>query len=297
MEVGFPFQGQIYYNAETSYKSGMTGTQYVFSDAVRDVRIETGDINQTLATISQASIADISKTMEDPMLHVEWVLQPNGNIPSAVSACWNRIAGDLDSLAIEVETCRDRSTPSYYHMIGCKCKNFTVSGTKGENYIISADFSVASMWVNNNQLGSTPSALGTEYAAFNRAGAITWAGVTGAYVTESFEFTVDNNVTDYYDIGSTSKKACIPGAITITGSCDISVNDGGGNHFTEVLAGTDITSVILNTGVTTAGSGNGKFTLSNGRFDSTNLDLSLSGEGLISSVPFTFRYLAIAIGT
>lgn len=294
MAMTYPFQGVIYYEVEASYKAGFSGTQLRISDAVQNVRIETGDINTELMTISEASIADFSKTMEDPTLHIEWVLQPNAS-GSMVSECVERINGELNSMAIEVGTNTSRASNAFYYMIGCRCKSVTVSASKGENWIISADFSVASLQVSDTATGSDPVAIGTAYAAFNVAGGITWGGVTGAFVTQSFSFTVDNNLTDYWDVGELAKKEAIPGAIGITGNCDISLDDGGTVHFNEVLDSTAITSMILNTGLTTGD--NGKFTLTNGRFDSTNITCDTSGTGIISSVPFTFKTVVLSTGT
>lgn len=295
--VGFPFQGLILYQVEPSYAYGFsTASDRRISDAVNDVRIETGDVNTALRTISEASVASFSLTMIDPTLHIEWVEQPNTK-DSLASYCYNRTLGDLKSLAFEVSVNKSQTTKAYYNCIGCKCKTLNKSASTGENWIYTADFSVASMWVCAASSASMtdPGAIGTTYATFNTAGAITWAGVTGAYVTQSMNFTVENNITDYWDVGSTKKKAAIPGGIDITGSCDISLDDGGKVHFDEVLASTDITSIILNTGCT-AGSF-GKVTLNKGKFDSTNIDVNTSGEGIISSVPFTFKTLTFATGT
>ena len=298
MAMSYPFLGDIYYEVEASYKAGFSGTQLRISDAIQDVRIETGDINTELMSISQASLVAFSKTMVDPTLHIEWVLQPHAG-DSLVSNCWTRANCDLDSMSFEipVNECSGSVVSAFHYLKGCKCKSFNVKASSNENWIISADFSVASLETNLTRTGTKPGALGTAYAAFNTAGDITWTGVTGAYVTQGFDFTVDNNLTDHYDVGSVSKTASIPGAISITGSCDISIDDGGTTHFDEVIAGTDITSLVLNTGITTATYNNGKFTLSGGRFDSSSIDLNTSGGGIISSVPFTFKTLAIAIGT
>ncbi len=295
MPMSHPLQGDIYYEIESSYKAGFSGSQLKFSDAVLDARIETGDINIELMSISQPSLVGFVKAMEDPTLHVEYILQPHTGA-SAVSYFYQRTNCDLSSFAIEVgvNTC-SATSDSYYYMRGCKPKSFTVSSSKGEAYKVSVDFSVASLHIRNSAKGSTPTAIGTAYATFNNAGSITWAGVTGAYVTESFEFTVDNNITDYYDVGSTEKKSAIPGAISIKGSCDISMDDGGQTHFDEVIAGTDITSIILNTGI--AVGENSQFTLYNGRFDSTSIDVNTSSEGIMSSVPFTFERVVFGTGS
>jgi len=292
--IGYPLSGVCYFEVEATYGAGFSGSQSRFSDSVIDARIETGDINMELRSISEPSLVGFQKAMVDPTLHIEYIYQPHAGV-SAVTYFYTRSGCDLDSMAIEIgaSTCSAEST--YYYLTGCKAKSFTVSGTKGDAYKISVDFSVASLGIYGTAQGSDPGAIGTDYAMFSEAGSITWAGVTGAYITESFEFTVDNNLSEYYDVGSTEKVQAIPGARDITGSCDISMDGGGETHFDEVLAATDITSVKLDTGLATGAYG--EFELENGRFDSTNIDLNTSSEGLMSSVPFTFRGLTFNAGT
>jgi len=293
-DLGYPFQGDIYWELETTYKGGFSGTQNRISDAVQDVRIDTGDINQELQSISEPTIIDFSKTMVDPTLHIEWILQPTE--VSLVTYCANRTTDcDLESIAFEVVTNDCRSTTSYYYLKGCKCKTLTISATQGENYKVTADFSVATVIVSDSASGTSPAAIGTDYAAFNIGGSITWSGVTGAYVTQSMSVTVDNDLKDLYDVGSTSKKAAIPGAKKVTGTCDISLDGGGGTHFNEVIAGTDITSLVFNTGI--GSSNDGKITLEHGRFDNTSIDVNISGDAMMTSVPFTFKDISFSAGT
>lgn len=294
--ISYPFSGEVVYEVESSYGGGFHTGASRFSDAVTDVRLETGDINMELRSISQPSVIDFEKTMEDPTLHIEYVYQPHAG-DQAIEEFYTRSGCELDSLAVEVGVSTCSTTSAYYYAKGCVCKSFTVSASKGEFYTVAADFSVSELVVGSSTsvVGGSPADIDTDYATFNNAGSISWGGVTGAYVTEAFDFTVDNNITDYYDVGSTSKKQAIAGQRNITGSCDISLDDGGETHFDEVLAGTDITSIHLNTGCATGD--DGEFQLENGRFDSTSIDINTSGEGIMTSVPFTFRSLSFATGS
>jgi len=161
--------------------------------------------------------------------------------------------------------------------------------------MVSADFSVATVTVSDTITGVKPSAIGTDYAAFNVGGSITWTGATGAYVTQSLSVTVNNNISDLYTVGSYAKLGAIPLAKDVTGTCDISLDGGGGTHFSEVINGTDITSVVFNTGI--GSSSDGKLTLNEGRFDSTSVALDIGGEAMMTSVPFTFKDLSWGAGT
>lgn len=293
-DLGYPFQGDIWYWVESTYAGGVSGATFAISDAVQNVRIDTGEINKALKSISEPTVIDFSKTLVDPTLHIEWVLQPTTH--SLATLCTGRINDcDLESMCFEIATNLCRSTSTYYLLEGCKCKSITVSASQGENYMVSADFSVATITVSDTKTGVKPSAIGTDYAAFNVGGSITWNGVTGAYVTKSLSVTVNNNISDLYNVGDYEKVGAIPGAKDVTGTCDISLDGGGGTHFSEVIGGTDITSVEFNTGIGT--SSDGKLTLVEGRFDSTSVALDVGGEAMMTSVPFTFKDLSWGAGS
>ena len=299
--LSLPFGGGICFQVETTYGAGVqAGTAYVISDAITDVRLESGDINNTLRTISSPSVADFSTVLVDPKLHVEWVFQPNVQAQQFEKLCVNRTNCDLSSMAIQI-VANSCSTTSdlYYNCKGAKCESITISAAQGENWTCSADFSLSSVATSTATICTIPSALGATtypYAAFNAAGSITWSPSDIAYITKAFSVTVNNNLSNYYTVGSSDKKAAIPGAFDVTGSCDISVDAGGYYIWPKVTAGTDITSLVLNSG-RTAATGAGKITLTNGRFDSLGIDLNTSGEGMISSIPFKFKMLRFTAGT
>jgi hypothetical protein len=287
MTVGYPLQGSIYYQVESDYGDGMqAGASVAISDAIENVRLESGEINMELRTISSPTIAAFAKANEDYSLHLEFVLQEAVST-SLVSWCVNRDSCDIGSLAFMYgvnTTCGDAS---WYNIRGAKCRSLTISADRGDFYKVTADFSVASVDIAATSTGTAPDALGTDFAAFNVAGGITWSGVTGAYVTDSFTITVDNDLEDLYDVGSPNKRAAIPKQKKITGSCDISLDGGGGTHFSEVVGGTDITSLAFDTGVS------GTITLTNGRFNNTQVNQDTTG-GILNSVPFTFQDITLS---
>lgn len=288
-EIGFPFQGELYFEEETSYDNGISGgSEFILSDAVNVVRIESGDINKTLRHIKDSRVTDFSKTLVDPRLHIEFVWQPHTG--TTVSDFVKRTNGDVNSYGIVVGASGDRGTSSWYHLKGCKCSTLNLSASTGENWTVSMDFSVASVATDSSDSfgGTAPSPIGNDYATFNAAGDITWTGGTSYYVTKSADITIENNIEDYYDVGSTSKKSAIPLAKDVTGSIDISMDEGGAVHWGHVTGGTDITSLVFDTGRT----GNyGKITLNGGRIDSTSINQEVTGEGMFDSVPVTFKDL------
>lgn len=289
-EMGYPFQGSVYYGEESAYAEGeattLASTLFRFSDAVQVCRLESGDINRTLKHVGLATVADFSKTLVDPRLHLEFIWQPHDN--SSISDFVNRTNGDINSYCVEFGASEDRTNSSYYKCEGCKCDSLNISASSGENYMITLDFSVASVVTDTSATGSDPGAYGTDYAAFNRAGSINWTGTSESYyVTNSLDVTINNNLNDYWDVGSTAKQCAIPGAKDVTGSVDISMDKGGAIHWGDVTSGIDITSIKIDSAC--SGSAYDVFTIDNARFDSTSIENNVSGEGMFDSVPFTAK--------
>jgi len=180
-EVNFPFQGDVFYDEESTYLDGVTGTCSRFSDAVMVCRIESGDVNAKLRTIADSRVTDFSANNINPQLHLEFVWQPTTE--NKLSDWITRTAGDIKSFGIGVRSSQDRGTSSDFHCKGVKCDTLNVASTTGENYIVTMDCSVGSV-VTSEATSDTPAAVGTEYAAFNRAGSITWDGIPSYYVTK-----------------------------------------------------------------------------------------------------------------
>ena len=291
MAIGLPLSGKIWYWKEASYGGGESGTTYVVSDKVQDVRLDTGDMFVSLRSISQPTVCAFVSTTSDPVLHVEWILQQH-TAQSLSELCIERTACDLDSLAfcIGASTC-STTADSWYYLKGCKCKTWNISASRGEQYVCTADFSVKSVATSGTMTGSQPAALGTVYGLFNNAGSITMTGVTAAaYITDSVEIKVDNNLTDYWNVGSNEKKQALPGQENVTGSCDISLDAGGAVHWGDVFGSKAITSIVVTTGLTGV---NDIFTCNTCRFDNTSIDINMSGEGMMTSVPFTAKQVVI----
>ena len=293
-EPGYPFQGEIWYWNEASYGGGESGTTMRISDKVLDVRIDTGDVHRTLHDISEPSVCAFVETGGDVTLHVEWIYQPNA-LGSLASDCVNRTLGDLQDLAFCVGTSTKRATSSYYYLVGGKCKTFNFNGTRGDDYKCSADFSIQSVTTSTTATGSAPAALATDYATFNAAGTITFTGGYTAYITDSINVDVNNNLSDYMTVGSSAKLCAIPGKKDVTGSADLSLDEGGALAWYNIANLTAITSLVINTGRTTGD--HGKLTLSTGRYDNLSVDVNQTDSGMMASIPFTFKDIAFATGT
>lgn len=299
-KIGLPFQGKAWYWIETTYGGGNAGSSYAISDTIVDIRISTGDKKKDFFTHSEPTVSDFLTTLNDPILHIEWVWQPNATSSLATLCCDRTATGnDLESLAFCIGA-NTGGTSSYWLVKGCKCKTINMNSSRGNEYTCSADFSVQSITTDTSATGSEPAAIDASsnpYAQFNKSThSIVFSGCTDTpfFITDSIDITVDNNLTDYWDCDSENKVAAIPGQKMVTGSCDISMDEGGAKQWGNVVnPGDGITNIVL-TLTGTSGALDETVTLTTGRFDNLDVNIATGGEGMMASQPFTFKQIAFS---
>lgn len=295
MGAGLPFQGEIWYWQETSYGGGenTSGPTNFVSDKVYDARIDTGDMQKALRGISEPSVCAYISQVTDPTLHLEWVHQARTGSSIVTMCCERNPDGDLESMAFCIGANIHATTPSYYLLKGCKAKTFSISASRNNEYICTADFSVQSVATSTTLTGTRPSALGTEYAVFNKSiNTITITGKTAAaFITDSIEISVDNNLSDQWDCDSPTKVAAVPGAKDVTGSCDISLDDGGAVHWGDVFGRFALSSIAVVTGLT---GDDDTFTINTAEFTNTSVDINVSGDVMMTSQPFIGKDLVLS---
>jgi hypothetical protein len=146
--------------------------------------------------------------------------------------------------------------------------------------------------VKNVTVGASGTALAdaseSAVSTFNAAGGITKDGAAVAYIVDSVTITVDNGCEDYFDIGNATKSICVAGALSVTGTSDISLDDGGGEQVTDVMAGAE-GDIVLSLG----GAGAVELTLSDAVYDSIEVSLNDTAAGMITSVPFTAKTITV----
>lgn len=292
MALSKPFQGKAWYWIESSYSGGSVGTKYQISDAILDAKIDTGQINKSLRSITDSRVTDFISTPSDFSFHIEWVEQANTG--SLATLCIVRSSScTLKSLAFAISANTGTgNTPTTVLLKGAIAKNWNIKGTANvdNEYICSADFSCASLKT-YAAAWTPPAEINGVYAQFIKAGSIFKNSTTPlAFITNSVDITVNNNLKDSWTCGFPWKKASIPGALDITGSCDISMDDGGKTQIDAVLARTILTNIIVDTNT---GGTYDKITLSNVVFDNTTLDVNISGDTIITSQPFTAKSITI----
>ena len=298
-----PFQGAVMCYKEATYGTdgSPVGTApslgtYHISNKILDARIDSGDVHKPLRGIDSPSVCSFIETGGDNTLHLEYVYQPF--FESMTTLCVVRDSdGDLPSMTFIIGTNVDSTVSVVYTLTGCKCKNWEISGSRGEEYVCTADFSVQSVTTASTTTLPFPSAVGygsggCNLAGFNQAGSITFTGGYNAYITDSINISVDNNLTDYWNVGSNTKLAAIPGALDVTGSADLSIDEGGGAWWNVVDAFRNITTLVLDTGCPNKNATDDVITLSNGKYDNLSIDLNLDNGVMMSSMPFTFKTIA-----
>jgi hypothetical protein len=275
---------------QTAYGTEPTAglTELPISCKILDMRYSIGDKHKVLRGFDAPNACTLLEQCSDISLHLEYIPQLDDTLLARLA---NRTAEmKLTPLAFVLELNHYNTTvanKSSYLFWGCKCKNVNISSSINNEYIISADFSVKQTASVNNSLASlaawtVPAPLTGAYLAFNVAGTIVKTGGATAYLTESINIDINHNTTDKYDHDSTIKQYCIEGAYDITGSCDISLDEGGRVYTNEIL---DQTEFILT--VTMGAAGAPIITIPGCKWKTGGVDANISGDILADSASFT----------
>lgn len=293
MAVGRNFDGSIEYVVESTYGggAGTDPTMLAVSDFVTNATVGVGDEHDVLKTISSQTVQDYFKKPRDYTFHLEYIPQNNTLLDDVIT----RTNSSLQSLFFDVGVNTSQTTSSYYELSGCKPKTVKIEGKNGDPWKITVDFSVKTVTTSTSEVdvgnGSHASSIGSDALTFNVAGSITWGGSSIAYITDSITIDIDNGLVDHFDVGSLTKKDCVESnTVTITGSCDISLDDGGKDFWDSLVNGTENT-LVVNMG----SSGAPKLTLTGVRFKNLEIPQNITGGTLIQSVPFTAK--TITVGT
>jgi hypothetical protein len=286
-DIGFPFQGRVWYWVEDSYGVRSVPTSTVtlpVSCYIQDARIGSGDRSKPIMDIQAAQVVELMSLVTEPTLHLEYNPQAGDtlfdDVVDRTSCC------TLQSLAIMVETnkCMPDGDDSHFYFTGCKANTVSIAGGKGEPYTISIDFlakSVSTAMVTVPYI-TAPAPLAGIITTFNLAGSIVYGTGHSAYVTNALNITFNNNLSPYIGIGGTTLAYLVEGAQDVSGSVDITLDGGGGVHFNDVVKNTAFT-LTLTTG---AAVGSIIITLPGCEWTNSEIDKNVSGEAMIESAPF-----------
>lgn len=287
--LGLPFQGKIWYWVEASYGGGESGSTLPISVKVIDARPGIGSRHKALRGIDSPHVCKLLGQCEDYTFHLEYIPQDDDTLLDDVVD--READGTLQSLAFCLGTnvlIGGGTDESWYYMVGCKPKTIRVSASTNSEYTIAIDFSVKSTTTDTAKTGNEPSALTGEICAFNIAGSITQDGGAFAYIVNSVDISIDHGLKDYWDHDSVIKQYCVEGELSVTGSVDISLDEGGAMHLAEVLALTEF-DIVVN--LAAAGP---TITITDAAWDSSEIDVNISGEAMMESAPWTAHSVAVS---
>lgn len=286
-ELGLPFRGSLWYWVEATYGGGASGATLPVSCKVLDARLGINDKHKVLRGIDSPCACHLLEQATDVVFHLEYIPQCGDTL---IKNCIDRTShGSLHSLYFELGTNINVATATertFFEMVGCKAKTVRVAASFNNEYIITVDFSVKSATTATTPVGyadgSTPNVLTGDYNAFHIAGAIKKNGASFAYITDAIDITFEHNLIDKWDHDSLVKQYCIEGALDVAGTIDISLDEGGADHWAEIMNQTEF-DVVIDLG----GSGCTSLTLPNCKWKSGEFDVNISGEPMMDSASFT----------
>ena len=292
--LGLPFQGEIRYYVETSYGVGSVPTHagLPISIKVLDAKISLADKNKGLRGIDAPEICYLLEQCNDYSFHLEYIPQKGDTlfedavIRDGATCALKSIAFYLTTNSCISPTGADATA---YWIVGSINKSCKVSSSINNEYVYVMDFDVKSVVTDSTPTGASPAVLPGEICAFNVAGVIEANGAELAYITNSIDFTIDNGTKSYFDHDSLDKQYAFAGELNISGSCDISLNEGGGKHLSDVVNQGEFDLVVQ-----LGGAGCPEITLENCKWKSSEIDVNISGDIMKENAPFIGKTIAYA---
>lgn len=282
-QLGLPFRGSLWYWSETTYGDGGSGTTYAISCKVLDARPGINDKHKPLYGIDSPCACHLLEQAEDIVFHLEYIPQTDDTLIDLVVD--RDEEGFLQPLAFCIGTNVNiaGTDKTYFHLKGCKPKTVRISSSFNNEYIVSVDFSVKSAVTSTSAVGSAPTALTGNFCAFNASGAIQKDDADVAYIVDGIDITFDHGLIDKWDHDTTTKQYCIEGQLAVSGSIDISLDEGGGVHWAEIL-NQDEFDIVVDLAST---AGSPRITLPDCKWKSGEFDVNISSEPMMDSAPFT----------
>lgn len=283
--LGLPFQGEIRYYIESSYGVGSapTTTGKPISIKVLDAKVELADKHKSIRGFDSPNAAFLEQCT-DYSFHIEYIPQVGDTL--FTDAVVKQANCGLKSIQFYLETNSCSSPPAgtnqtVYNITGCVNKTCKISSSINNEYIYVMDFDVKSVVTASSPTGSAPSPLAGAICAFNIAGSISDAAGELAYITNAIDVTIDNGTKNHFDHDSLLKQYAFASELNISGSVDISLDEGGGKHLAKVLAQADAV-ITINLG----GAGSPKLVLSGCRWKSSAIDVNIDGDIMKENAPF-----------
>lgn len=291
-ELGKPFQGAAWYWIEDTYGTTASEASLPISCKIQNIRIDTGDRHKVLRDIGSPLACHLLEQTAEPKIHIEYIPQCDDTLIDDVidrtSDCSLQSLGMNIGANVFEDDIDDRS---FWRAEGLKPSTVRISGSKNTEYLVVLDFEAQSIVsVSNVTIGDAPGVLTGAYLAFNIAGEITktLGHVVNtdhiAFITNGIEVTISHKLSSYTDHDALEKTFLIEGEMDVEGSVDITLDGGGAQHISEVLANTAFT-IQVDMGL----SGCPRLTLPDCEWKSSTVNQDTGGEAITSSVPFTCK--------
>lgn len=293
MAITQGFGGDLYYVAESTYKTTVSNPAYKrFSNIVESVKIKKSRGKEGFRSIDAPGVVDFlaKTTMVD--IEITYILHR----ADPLDTCSTRTNGVVPSYQLEVTVNQDVSASDVYYTLNgvkfnvkgaCKVDDYwrvTLTGMGATLTQASAQPSVGS--------GSREAALNTSTYPFLHfgGGSITNAAAAWEAGVVGIEFTVDQGFERVAAIGSATISNLVEGPLTVKGTADIYLADGGGTFLTAVESDTGV-SIVLNTGA----SGAPKFTIGGAEF--SDFEVNVDNKAAVVKQGQPFEGTSYTVGT
>jgi hypothetical protein len=304
--IGKPFEGIVYYVVESSFGSGIEeeSEKLPISNYVQSVRIGTGDKHAPIRGFDSPIVKALMSQTNEPELHIEYNPQCDDTLLAHTANRGSCCTLRSFTFVVGISTCTFDDSPtdvenaSYFVLTGCKPGTIKIASTHNAPYTVTIDFLAKSIEALDyasaatEDYDATPSDLEGDILQFNVAGEISKTGgdyvITKAggdrlaFITNSIDITIENQLTSYSDHDSLDKEYIVEGTLEVSGSVDITLDGGGASHINEVLNQTPFLIIVDMGGV-----GCPRIYLPACQWDNGEVTGDVGGEAVMGSCPFT----------
>lgn len=278
------FSGRILSVVETTEGTTPTDPDYIkFSDHVSEVSLGMGANFEEYRDIGSYDVASFLEGLSEYHLKVTYLLHTDR--ADQLNAAIDRLANnDLESHSIEVSVDRDGATPGFFTFAGAKAESVDVTLQVGK----AVEVTISYLALSGARASAEPS-VGTgsrETAALStvahfKTSTITRGGSDVAFITRGAKLNVAHELTPEGDDNSAEPAFISVGNRKVSGTVDMSIDDGGSALADTAMDGT-AADIVFDMGTTGAPS----LTASNAHWKDFEITLGTRGGILTRDVPF-----------
>jgi hypothetical protein len=279
------FSGRVLSVVETTPGTTPTNPALIkFSDHVQSVQVSLDPALEEWRDIGDYDAQSFVGGLPMYGVKISYVLHVNRKT-QLDDAIVRQSDNTLKSQTIEVAVGLDDATPGYLVLKGCKADRASCKPEVGKPAVVEITYKALSHATSQVTIGSgsrESSALGS-LSVFS-ATAITRGGSALAYVTRGAMFEVNNNLRVEGTDNQSDPKAIFEGSRQVSGSADITLDDGTAT-IAAAVTGLTGAQMVFSLGA----SGAPKYTLNNCVWEKLDVDMNVNDGVIVSSVPFRAR--------